>query len=114
MSAIDRAESIYRRKYGESYPGEARDGAGDAIAEAVDKRTKELADKFADDPDAILDGLPDFDCNTVAVLVRHIRELRQHVPVGKLAKAIEKLRADLADARQIKNWAQDEIEREAA
>lgn len=107
------AVSNYRRKYGESYPGEAEEWAADALNEAfdakVDARVTDMASEFANRPLSILEGTPDFDCATVEVLIRHILALREFVPVGELAKAIAVFQSELSDAQQIKDWAKDDI-----
>ena len=109
------AVSNYRRKYGESYPGEAAEWAADALNEAfdakVDARVTDMASEFANRPLSILEGTPDFDCATVEVLVRHILALREFVPADALRKSVAAFKSELSDAQQIKDWAKDDVVR---
>lgn len=116
MSAMQRAESIYRRKYGESYPGEAYDGACEAIANAIEVRASEIASKYANDPsklgqDAIGNDVP---TSIVQALVRNIVELRKSVPSEVLGASVKALFRELVDNELVREFAEDEIEREAA
>lgn len=107
--SFESAVSRYVRKYGESYPGEANEWVADAFFVAVDQHANDMASHFAHSPLAILEGEPDFDCGTVAALVRHIIALRELVPADQLSKAIAVLQSELADDKAIQEWANKDV-----
>lgn len=114
QSVLLNARERYARMYGESYPGEAWDGACDAHQHAVETRLSELSTKYANDPVSMAAEPCDFDNDTLMRFAKHIMALRALIPTEAAKDAILQFDCDLEKDRTLQSWAEDEITREWA